>query len=84
MPGRLEEMREAAEVFADELARMGYSAQDILALFTSPVCVQAYAALRELGEPAIRDVIVRAVVRTARSATSVVGKQRGLGSRATA
>jgi hypothetical protein len=56
-------MREMAEVFAEDFARMGYSAPRILSLFCDPVHIGAHAALRTLGEDTIRRIIVRAVMR---------------------
>jgi hypothetical protein len=63
LPGTPEAMREMAEVFADEFARLGYPAPQILALFANPFYAGAHAALRALGEAAVRRIIVEAVVR---------------------
>lgn len=63
LPGKPETMREMAEVFADEFARIGYSAPKILALFENPFFTGAHAALRVLGELAVCKIIAQAVVR---------------------
>jgi hypothetical protein len=63
MTARPEDMRERAEFYAATLARIGYSGPRMLALFADPTRVQAHAALRALGEPAIRGIIVRALTR---------------------
>jgi hypothetical protein len=62
-PARPGTMQEMAEVFAEEFARMGYSGPRILALFDDPFFAGPHAALRALGEPAIREIIVQAVTR---------------------
>lgn len=60
---RAESLRTQAEAVADEFARLGYSAPQILALFADPARERAHAAMRGLGEPAIRRIITEAVVR---------------------
>jgi hypothetical protein len=62
-PEKPEAMRDMAEIFAEEFARMGYSAPRILALFSDPAHAGAHAALHALGETTIRKIIVRAVTR---------------------
>ena len=61
-PGRAA-ARETAEIVADELARLGYSAPEILRLFDDPSFGAAYSASRALGESVVRAIIVRAVIR---------------------
>ena len=63
LPGTPETMREMAEVFADEFARLGYSAPQILALFNDPFFSGAHAALGALGEATVRDIVVHAATR---------------------
>jgi hypothetical protein len=55
--------RATAEQFAEEFARVGYSAPQILGLFNNPFFSGAHAALLALGEDAIRTIVVKAVVR---------------------
>jgi len=62
-PEQPETMRDMAEIFAEEFARMGYSAPRILTLFCDPAHAGAHAALRALGEATIRQIIVHAVMR---------------------
>lgn len=62
-PGGPEAMRLMAETFADEFARLGHSAPDIMRLFESPFYGGAHRALRALGEPVVRGIVARAVVR---------------------
>jgi hypothetical protein len=64
LPGSAGATREMAAVFAEELARLGYSGPQILAIFSNPFYAGTHAALRALGEPAVRQVIVEALVRT--------------------
>ena len=63
LPGGPEAMREMAHVFADEFARLGYPGRQILALFQNPFYAGAHAALRALGEPAVRAIVDEAVAR---------------------
>ena len=63
LPGGPEAMREMAHVFADEFARLGYPGRQILALFQNPFYAGAHAALRALGEPAVRAIVDEAVTR---------------------
>jgi hypothetical protein len=55
--------RETAETVADELARLGYSAPEILRSFNDASFGAAYGAFRALGESVVRAIIVRAVIR---------------------
>jgi hypothetical protein len=61
LPGSAETTREMAAVFADEFARMGYGARQILGLFENPFYAGPHAAWRALGEPAIRAIVDEAV-----------------------
>jgi hypothetical protein len=60
-PGSPDTMREMAAVFAEEFARVGYGPSEILALFRNPFYAGAHAALRALGEPAVREIVDDAV-----------------------
>lgn len=66
----MRDARVEAESFADELARLGYSAPHILQCFDDPRSGMCWT-LRELGELVVRRLIVRAVLRRpgARAAT---------------
>jgi hypothetical protein len=57
LPGSPDAMREMASVFADEFARLGYTARQILGLFEEPFYAGAHAALRALGEAEIRAIV---------------------------
>ncbi len=46
-----------AETFIEEFMRMGYSHQQLLALFRNPHYIGPNMALEKLGEPVIRDLI---------------------------
>ncbi len=61
LPGGPETMREMALVFAEEFARLGYSARHVLGLFQDPFFAGAHAALRALGEDAIRGIVDEAL-----------------------
>jgi hypothetical protein len=63
VPGGPEAMRAMAETFADEFARLGLSAPEIMRLFDDPFYGGAHRALRALGEPVVRGIVARAVVR---------------------
>jgi hypothetical protein len=54
VPGGPDSLREMALVFAEEFARLGYSARQIVGLFEDPFYAGAHAALRALGRDAIR------------------------------
>jgi hypothetical protein len=56
LPGGPESMRAMALVFAEEFARLGCSARQILGLFQNPFYAGAHAALRALGEDAVRHI----------------------------
>ena len=57
LPGGAESMREMAEVFADEFARMGHTPRQILGLFQNPFYGGPHAALQTLGEAAVQAII---------------------------
>ena len=61
LPGDAASTREMACAFAEEFARGGWSAERILVLFRSPAYRASHAALRELGEPAVRSIVDEAV-----------------------
>jgi hypothetical protein len=61
LPGGPEAMREMATVFADEFARLGQSERQIVGLFANPFYAGAHAALRALGEDAIRAIVAESV-----------------------
>ena len=50
LPAEAESTRDMAWVFAEEFARMGFDAPQILRLFRSPFYAGAHDALRALGE----------------------------------
>jgi hypothetical protein len=52
---------EVATAFATEFARLGYSAPRIMRLFRDPFYTTAHAALRDLGEPMVREVVATAL-----------------------
>jgi hypothetical protein len=60
--GDAETMREMAETLSDAFARIGYTAPRILALFLNPF-FSGHDALLALGEPAIRRIIVKRVLK---------------------
>ena len=57
LPADAEATREMAYVFAEEFARIGYSRQQILALFKNPFYGGAHGAYRALGEEATLAII---------------------------
>jgi hypothetical protein len=57
LPADAEAQREMAYVFAEEFARLGYGAPQILALFRNPFYAGAHAAYRMLGDEATRAII---------------------------
>jgi hypothetical protein len=63
LPADAEATRTMAEVFADEFARLGYSARQIVGLFEDPFYAGAHGALRALGRPAIETLAVAAAGR---------------------
>lgn len=58
-----EATREMAQVFADEFARMGHTARQILGLFENPFYAGAHGAYRALGHDAIREIADAAAAR---------------------
>jgi len=61
LPGGPEAMHEMAAVFAEEFARLGHTARQILGLFEDPFYAGAHAALRALGKDAVRAIVADAV-----------------------
>ena len=59
----LEAMREMAECFVEEYARMGFEPQRILRMFQTRGYAGPYMAYEELGETAIRTLIDETVER---------------------
>ena len=57
LPGDEASMREMAEVFADEFARLGHTPRQILGLFQDPFFAGAHAALQALGEAAVAAIV---------------------------
>ena len=52
---------EMAYAFAEEFALLGYSAEDLMALFRNPYYAGAHRALVVLGEERIRSIVREAV-----------------------
>jgi hypothetical protein len=61
VPADPEAMREMAWVFAEELARMGYDAARILAVFRAPFYAGAHRAWRALGEAEVAAIVEECV-----------------------
>jgi hypothetical protein len=61
LPGGEAQVREMAAAFAEEFARLGWSAPRILALFRSPFYAGAHAALTTLGAPAVARLVEESV-----------------------
>ena len=59
---------EMAYVFAEEFARMGMDAAEILELFGSPFYAGAHQAYRALGDAAVRTVVDECVAVSGRAA----------------
>ncbi len=57
LPGSEESLREMAQVFADEFARIGHTPRQILGLFENPFYAGPHAALRALGVDAVKAII---------------------------
>jgi hypothetical protein len=57
VPAGAEAMREMAWVFAEELARLGYDARRILAIFRTPFYAGAHRAWRALGEAEVAAIV---------------------------
>jgi len=56
LPGSAEAMLDMAYAFAEEFARLGYSAEKILHLFRTPFYQGAHAAYQALGEAQIQKI----------------------------
>jgi hypothetical protein len=57
LPGGAEAMREMAEVFADEFARLGGTPRQIFGLFEDPFYAGPHAALQALGAEAVQAIV---------------------------
>ncbi len=68
LPAGEEAMRDMAYVFAEEFARMGMDAAEILDLFGSPFYAGAHQAYRALGGAAVRSVVDECVAVWGRAA----------------
>jgi hypothetical protein len=68
LPSGPEAQREMAWAFAEEFARLGYDATQILALFRRPFYAGAFGAWRQLGEAEVRAIV--------RETTAVWGRVR--------
>jgi hypothetical protein len=66
-----------AETFADEFARLGCSAPEIMRLFANPFYGGAHRALVALGEATVRRIVAQAVVRW--PAVRIVDRRGGEG-----
>jgi len=56
-----DEARATAAAFAREFARLGHSPPNLMRLFADPFYAPAHAALQELGEVAVREIVAVAV-----------------------
>jgi len=61
LPAEAEATRDMAWVFAEEFARMGFDAPQILRLFRSPFYAGAHLALGALGEAAVLAIVEECV-----------------------
>jgi hypothetical protein len=61
LPAEADATRDMAWVFAEEFARMGYDAPQILRLFRSPFYAGAHDALRRLGEAEVTALVAECV-----------------------
>ena len=83
LPADAEATREMAYVFAEEFARIGYSRQQILALFKNPFYGGAHGAYRALGEEATLAIIDECIGAWGQVKFSIldfgfsIGEQRG-------
>ena len=57
LPADVEATRDMAWVFAEEFARLGHDAAQIMRVFRSPFYVGAHDALRRLGEAEIAAIV---------------------------
>ena len=57
LPAEADTTRDMSWVFAEEFARMGFDAAQILRLFRSSFYAGAHEALRTLGEPAVVAIV---------------------------
>ena len=61
MPAGAETQREMVYAFAEEFARLGYDAAQILALFRKPFYAGAHGAYVNLGEDDVKAIIAETV-----------------------
>jgi hypothetical protein len=61
LPAGAEAARDMAWVLAEEFARLGHDAHQILGLFRSPFYAGAHGALRVLGEPEVAAIVEECV-----------------------
>jgi hypothetical protein len=61
LPAEADATRDMAWVFAEEFARMGYDAREILGLFSSPFYAGAHGALVSLGEAEVAALVEECV-----------------------
>ena len=57
LPAGPEAERDMAYAFAEEFARLGYSARQIVSLFQEPFYAGAHGALLRLGEAEVRRIV---------------------------
>jgi hypothetical protein len=61
LPADAEAVRDMAWVFAEEFARLGHDAPQILRVFRAPFYAGAHRALRELGEAEVSAIVAECV-----------------------
>jgi hypothetical protein len=61
LPGGADAARDMAWVFAEEFARLGHDARQVLGLFRSPFYAGAHQALRVLGEAEVAAIVEECV-----------------------
>jgi hypothetical protein len=61
VPADAEAEREMAYALAEEFARLGYTAKQILALFRRPFYAGAHRAYRQLGQQEIAEIVAECV-----------------------
>jgi hypothetical protein len=57
LPADATTMRDTAQVFAEEFARMGYDEAALMALFQNPKYVGAHRALQALGADTVQSIV---------------------------
>ena len=61
IPATRDSVEDMVSCFAEEYARMGYSAARIMELFKNPHYVPAYGALQQVGEKKVRQMVAEAL-----------------------